>query len=95
MASNVRVMVNDINDLREVWDTLNTCYDQPDRYISEALEPDVTFRVYKPFDSGAVREFYSLLRAAMMGARKAGMLGRLINDQTLPDVLRRMPPMDW
>jgi hypothetical protein len=95
LASNVRVMVNDIDDLREVWDTLNTCYDRPDRYISEALEPVVTFRVYKPFDSGAVREFYSLLRAAMMGARKAGMLGRLINDQTLPDVLRRMPPMDW
>ncbi len=95
LASNVRVMVNDIDDLREVWDTLNTCYDRPDKYISEALEPVVTFRVYKPFDSGAVREFYSLLRAAMMVARKAGMLGRLINDQTLPDILRRMPPMDW
>jgi hypothetical protein len=95
LASNVRVMVNDIDDLREVWDTLNTCYDRPDRYISEALEPVVKFRVYKPFDSGAIREFYSLLRAAMMGARKAGMLGRLINDQTLPGILGRMPPMDW
>jgi hypothetical protein len=30
-----------------------------------------------------------------MGARKAGMLGRLINDQTLPGILGRMPPMDW
>jgi hypothetical protein len=88
-------MVNDIDDLREVWDTLNTCYDRPDKYISEALEPVVRFRTYKPFDSGAIREFYSLLRAAMMGARKAGMLGRLINDQTLPDILGRMPPMDW
>ncbi len=95
LASNVRVMVNDIDDLREVWDTLNTCYDRPDKYICEALEPVVRFRTYKPFDSGAIREFYSLLRAAMMGARKAGMLGRLINDQTLPDILGRMPPMDW
>ncbi len=95
LASNVRLMVNDIDDLREVWDTLNTCYDRPDRYISEALDPVVKFRVYKPFDSGAIREFYSLLRAAMMGARKAGMLGRLINDQTLLGILARMPPMDW
>jgi hypothetical protein len=95
LASNVRLIVNDIDDLREVWDTLNTCYDKPGKYISEALDPIVKFRAYKPFDSGAVREFYSLLRAAMMGARKAGMLERLINDQTLPGILGRMPPMDW
>jgi hypothetical protein len=88
-------MVDNIDDLREIWDTLDTLYDRPDRYISEALDPVVKFRVYKPFDSGAVREFYSLLRAAMMGARKAGMLGRLINDQTLSNILGRMPPMDW
>jgi hypothetical protein len=31
----------------------------------------------------------------MMGARKAGLLGRLINDQTLPGVLAKMPPTDW
>jgi hypothetical protein len=95
LASNVKLIVNDIDDLREVWDTLNTCYDKPGKYISEALDPIVKFRAYKPFDSGAVREFYSLLRAAMMGARKAGMLEKLINDQTLPGILGRMPPMDW
>jgi hypothetical protein len=95
LASNVRLVVNDIDDLREVWNTLNTCYDRPGKYISEALDPVIKFRSYKPFDSGAVREFYSLLRAAMMGARKAGMLERLINDQTLPGILGRMPPMDW
>jgi hypothetical protein len=95
LASNVRLLVNDIDDLREAWDTLNTCYDQPDKYISEALGPVIKFRNYKAFDSGAIREFYSLLRAAMMGARKAGLLGRLINDQTLPGILARMPPTDW
>jgi hypothetical protein len=31
----------------------------------------------------------------MMGARKAGLLGRLINDQTLPGILAKMPPTDW
>jgi hypothetical protein len=95
LASHVRVVVNDIDDLREAWDTLNTCYDWPDLYISEALDPVIKFRSYKAFDSGAVRKFYSLLRAAMMGARKAGLLGRLINDQTLPGILARMPPTDW
>jgi hypothetical protein len=64
-------------------------------YITEALEPVIKFREYKAFDSGAVREFYSLLRAAMMGARKAGLLHRLINDQTLPGVLTKMPANDW
>jgi hypothetical protein len=97
LASHVRQMVNDIDDLREVWDTLDTCYDRPEKYISEALDPVVKFRAYKPFDSGAVREFYSLLRAAMMGARKAGMLGRLINDQTVQhteqDATYRLAPV--
>jgi hypothetical protein len=71
------------------------CFDQPEKYISEALDPVVKFRSYKAFDNGAIREFYSILRAAMMGARKAGLLGRLINDQTLPGILAKMPPTDW
>ncbi len=95
LASHVRLLVNDIDDLREAWDTLNTCFDWPDKYISEALDPVIKFRSYKAFDSGAIREFYSLLRAAMMGAKKAGLLGRLINDQTLLGILARMPPTNW
>jgi hypothetical protein len=95
LASHVRLLVNDNDDLREAWDTLNTCFDRPDKYISEALDPVIKYRSYKAFDSGAIREFYSLLRAAMMGAKKAGLLGRLINDQTLPGILARMPPTDW
>ncbi len=91
LASHVRLLVNDIDDLREAWDTPNTCFDRPDKYISEALDPVIKFRSYKAFDSGAIRQFYSLLRAAMMGARKAGLLGRLINYQTLPGILARMP----
>jgi hypothetical protein len=31
----------------------------------------------------------------MMGARKAGLLHRLVNDQTLPGILAKMPPADW
>jgi hypothetical protein len=47
------------------------------------------------FDNRAIREFYSLLRAAMMGAKKAGLLHRLVNDQTLPSILAKMPSNDW
>jgi hypothetical protein len=61
----------------------------------EALEPIVKFRSNKMFDNGAIREFYSLLRTAMMGARKVGLLHRLINDQTLLSILAKMPPNDW
>jgi hypothetical protein len=95
LASNVRMLVNDIDNLREAWNTLDTCFDRPEKYISEALDPVVKFRSYKAFDNGAIREFYSLLRAAIMGARKAGLLSRLINDQTLPSILAKMPPSDW
>ncbi len=71
---------------------MDTCFDLPEKYIAEALEPVVKVRNYKMFDNGAIREFYSLLRAAMMGARKAGLLHRLVNDQTLPSILLRCRP---
>jgi hypothetical protein len=34
LASNVRLLVNDIDDLREAWNTLDTSFDRPERYIS-------------------------------------------------------------
>ncbi len=95
LASSVRILVKDIEDLREAQSTLDTCFDRPKKYIAEALEPVIKFRGYKMFDNGAIRAFYSLLRAAMMGARKAGLLHRLINNQTLPSILAKMPPNDW
>ncbi len=95
LASSVKIIVNDIEDLREAWDTLDTCFDRSEKYIAEALEPVTKFRGYKAFDSSVVREFYSLLRAAMMGARKLGLLHRLINDQTLPGILAKMPANNW
>jgi hypothetical protein len=95
LASGVKILVNDIEDLGEAWNTLDTCFDRPEKYIAEALEPIVKFKSYKMFDNGAIREFYSLLRAAMIGARKAGLLHRLINDQTLPSILAKTPPNDW
>jgi hypothetical protein len=31
----------------------------------------------------------------MMGAKKVGLLQRLINNQTLPGILAKMPASDW
>jgi hypothetical protein len=31
----------------------------------------------------------------MLGARKSGLLQRLINDQRLPGIMARMPMSDW
>jgi hypothetical protein len=42
-----------------------------------------------------VREFYSLLRAAIKGARGVGRIGLLINDQTIPKIMGKMPYTDW
>jgi hypothetical protein len=88
-------MVSHLDDLREMWETLDTCYERPDKYMEEALRPIVDFRRYKIADSAAVREFYSLLRAAIKGARRIGRIELLINDQTIPRIMGKMPHVDW
>jgi hypothetical protein len=34
LASSVKVLVNDTDDLREAWNMLDTCFDRPEKYIS-------------------------------------------------------------
>jgi hypothetical protein len=88
-------MVNHLDDLREMWETLHTCYERPEKYAEEALKPIVDFRRYKIVDSAAVREFYSLVRAAIKGAKKIGRIEHLVNDQTIPRIMSKMPHADW
>jgi hypothetical protein len=88
-------MVSHLDDLQEMWETLNTCYERPEKYMEEALRPIVDFRRYKITDSAAVREFYSLLRVAIKGARGIGRLSLLINNQTIPKIMSRIPYTDW
>jgi hypothetical protein len=88
-------MVSHLDDLQEMWETLDTCYERPDKYMEEALRPIVDFRRYKIADSAAVREFYSLLRAAIKGARRIGRIELLINDQTIPKIMGKMPYTNW
>jgi hypothetical protein len=88
-------MVSHLNDLCGMWETLDTCYERPDKYAEDALKPIVDFRSYKVVDSAAVREFYSLVRAAIKGARKIGRVELLVNDQTIPRIMSRMPLSNW
>ncbi len=62
-------MVGHLEDLEEIWETLDTCYERPEKYITEALKPILEFRRYRVYDNCAVREFYSLLRAAIKAAK--------------------------
>ncbi len=91
----MKSIVNDIEDLQEIWDTLDSCFDQPEKYITEALDQIINFRKYRAFNNGALREFHSLLSSAMLGARKAGLLHLLVNDQKLPCIMAWMPVGDW
>jgi hypothetical protein len=88
-------MVSHFDDLQEMWETLDTCYERPEKYMEEALRPIVDFRRYKIADNAAVREFYSLLRAAIKGAKGIGRIGLLINDQTIPNIMGKIPYTDW
>jgi hypothetical protein len=93
LTGSARAMVNDIEELHKVWDMLNTRFNCPEKYIVEALDPIVKFRKYKAFENST--EFYSVLRSAMLGTQKAGLLHRLINYQMVPSIMGRMPLSDW
>jgi hypothetical protein len=74
---------------------LDTCFHCPEKYIVEALEANIKFKKYKVLEHAAIRKFYSLLRAAMIGVRGVHLLPELINEQMLPGITRCMPPGDW
>jgi hypothetical protein len=88
-------MVSHLDDLGEMWDTLDTYYERAEKYMKEAFQPVLEFRKYKACDSSTVREFYSILRAAIKGARSIGRLDLLINDQAVPRIMGKMPYADW
>jgi hypothetical protein len=63
--------------------------------MEEVLQPIVEFKKYRATDSSAVREFYSLLRAAIKGAKGIGRQGLLVHDQTIPRIMGKIPYTDW
>ncbi len=90
-------MVGHLEDLKEIWDTLDTCYERPEKYLEEALKPILELRKYRVYDNdnGAVRELYSILHAAIKGARAIGRVDLQINDQTVPKIMGKMTFADW
>jgi hypothetical protein len=52
---------------------LDTFYKRLEKYMSEALQLIIESRQYKMSDSTAIRDFYSLLRAAIKNARAVGL----------------------
>jgi hypothetical protein len=48
------------------------------------LQPIENFSRYKAFDNVVTREFYSLLRTAIMGARSVQLLKILLNENPSP-----------
>jgi hypothetical protein len=65
-------MIGHLEDLVEIWETLDTCYERPEKYVAEALKPIIEFRRYKVYDNTAVREFSSLLRGRYQGGQSSG-----------------------
>jgi hypothetical protein len=51
-------MTGNIEDLQEIWSTLDVCYVRPEKYNTEELLPIVNFRRYKAFDNRTIRELY-------------------------------------
>ncbi len=91
----MRKIIANVEGLTEIWDILGTCYKRPDKYISEALKHISEFSRYKTADSAAIKEFYSLLMATIKSAKTVGHLKLLINSQTFPNIIGKMPHTDW
>ncbi len=54
-------MISHLEDLDEIWETLDTCYERREKYMAKALKPILDFQRYRVYDNGSVRELYSLL----------------------------------
>jgi hypothetical protein len=39
LAATVKALLGDMEELDKVWEMLDTCYNHPQKYIAEALEP--------------------------------------------------------
>jgi hypothetical protein len=53
------------------------------------------FQRYRVYDNCAVKEFYSLLITAIKEARAVGHIGLLLNNQTIPKIVDKIPFSDW
>lgn len=47
-------MTRDIEDLLEIWNTQDVCYERPEKCVMEVLLLVVSFRRYKALDNTAI-----------------------------------------
>jgi hypothetical protein len=57
----MKSMVGDIEGLNEVWDTLDTCFEQSEKYIAEALDLIIKFWKYRTVKHDTIGENHLLL----------------------------------
>jgi 5-methylthioribose kinase len=89
-------MIGNVEDLAEIWDTLETCYERQEKYVTEAPKAVLEFfRRYRMFDNKTVWELYSLLRATIKSTRTVGHLRLLINDQRISRIVGKMLHAEW
>jgi hypothetical protein len=88
-------MIRYLEDLSKIWETMDTCYERPEKYMAEVLKPILEFRKYRMYDNASVRKFYSLLRTTVKTARTVWHLRLLINDHTVPRIMGRMLHGGW
>jgi hypothetical protein len=89
-------MVSHLDDLQEI------CMGDPRHLLLEAEEvhggsttAHSGLQEVQDHQQRSSEEFYSLLRAAIKGAKGISRLGLLINDQTVPKIMSKMPYTDW
>jgi hypothetical protein len=57
--------VGNVEELDEVWEMLDTCYNHSEKCTAKALDPIVKFQRYNIYNHAAIEEFW----AAMIGAK--------------------------
>ncbi len=77
MNQQVKKMTENIKSFSEIWQTMDTYYERPDKYIAEALKP-LVISEHEVADIAVVRDFFLLLRVAIFEAKAVG-LKKLIN----------------
>jgi hypothetical protein len=95
VSGDAQKMIGNVEDLAEIWDTLETCYERQEKYVTEAPKAILEFRRYRMCDNITVWELYSLLRATIKSTRTVGHLRLLINDQRIPRIVGKMLHAEW
>ncbi len=81
----MKALVGNEEEMDKVWNMLNTCYNRPEKYIAETLEPIIKFRKYKVFKY----TLRILLPSQVSDDEGKGinLLSKLINEQTLLGIM--------